>query len=451
MKKIRGTDVSVNLSSRHMSRSTSGAVDPKVAEAIADLKSYPMNKPLTAEIQEKIDLVINSDVCLSPTFFFDRDARPSKLVVLEMVSQAELGAQMWEALRDDGAFDFLEDLHPANQSNYTSEIARIVAVFALCTIGADEFSELPLQVIHTVVDYFRSDNGRRWRGELWGAGAAGFQCMHEVVLSLARLRDDPTLAEKSGQDRADVGALGRTKRAWEVMCVSTHPLDQELTRRYTDFHQIATDSPAARKQMVLDLRAYFDSVGACGTLAEILRQKNWKTTYQDFLAARVGKVTSYVMRNAGQARRFVDFVIEQLEEENPGEVFYSLVTQRDLDVLKNEVEDTQSKRKTTASRPLPGKLHAIAKAILDEGEDGWPGKSGYFHEFVEIRGKRRKIYCPVIPTLLRTAMDLPLRMVQLRRLDSGEGDLEMFNGDTMKWESNTSPLAGYWKRQKGAN
>ncbi|MGO6943697.1 VPA1269 family protein [Rhizobium johnstonii] len=450
MKKIRGTEVSVNLTSRHMSRSTNGAIDPKVVEAIAALKSFPMNKPLTIDIQDKIDLLINSDVCLSPTFFFDKDARPSKLVVLEMVSQAELGAQMWEALRDDGAFDFLEGLHPSNQSNYTSEIARIVAVFALCTIGEDEFSKLPLQAIHAVVDYFRSDNGRRWRGELWGVGEAGFQCMREVVLSLARIRDDPTLAEKSGQDREDVGALGRTKRAWAVMCASADPLNQELTRRYADYDQIATDSPAARKQMVLDLRAYFDCVGAHGTLAEILGQKDRKTTYQDFLAGRVGKVTNYVMRNAGQARRFVDFVIEQLEEENPGAVFYSLVTQRDLDVLKNEVEDTQSKRKTTASRPLPGKLHAIAKAILDEGEDGWPGQSGYFHEFVEIRGKRRKIYCPVIPTLLRTAMDLPLRMVQLRRLDSGEGDLEMFNGDAMKWEPNTSPLAGYWKRQKGA-
>ncbi|MBB2749803.1 UNVERIFIED_ORG: hypothetical protein GGI57_000469 [Rhizobium aethiopicum] len=449
MKKIRGTEVSVNLTSRHMSRSTNGAVDPKVAEAIAVLKTYPMNKPLTIDIQGKIDLLVNSDVCLSPTFFFDRDARPSKLVVLEMVSQAELGAQMWEALRDDGAFDFLEGLHPKNQSTYTSEIARIVAVFALCTIGEDDFSKFPLQAIHAVVDYFRSDKGRRWRGELWAGGEAGFQCMREVVLSLARIRDDPTLAEKSGQEREDVGALGRTKRAWTVMCASVDPLNQELTRRYADYDQIATDSPSARKQMVLDLRAYFDAVGARGTLTDILGRKDWKTTYQDFLAGRVGKVTNYVMRNAGQARRFVDFVIEQLEEENPGAVFYSLVTQRDLDVLKNEVEDTESKRKTTASRPLPGKLHAIAKAILDEGEDGWPGQSGYFHEFVEIRGKRRKIYCPVIPTLLRTAMDLPLRMVQLRRLDSGEGDLEMFNGETMKWEPNTSLLAGYWKRQKG--
>ncbi len=450
MKQIRGTKVWVNLTTRHLSQSGNAVLDGNITEALSILKAYPKNKPLTDEIRDRIDLVINSDVCLSPSFFYDKDKRPSKLVVLEMVKQTELGAQMWEALHEAGALTFIERLKTKqSQSGYTSEIARILGVFALCTIGEENFADFPLPAIHAVVDFFRSDNGRRWRGELWGAGEVGFQCMREIVLALAKIRNDPALAAKSGQER-EYGDLHRhTRRGWAAICNSDDPLDLELSRRYADYDQQATDKPQARQQMVLDLRAYFENVGIGGPLSEALREKNWKPSFVDFLVERTGSVTKYIKAHAGRAQRFLDFTIRQLEEEHPGVVFHSLVTQRDIAVLKNEVESGPPKKRTTASRPLPGKLHAIAKAILDEGEAGWPGQSGFFHEWVEVNGKRQKIYCPVIPTLLRTAMDLPLRMGQLRRLDSGEGDLEMFNGDTMTWEPNTSPLAGYWKREEG--
>ncbi|MGN7827765.1 VPA1269 family protein [Agrobacterium radiobacter] len=439
----------MNLTTRHIGQSGNVVLDGNITEALSILKAYPKNKPLTDEICDKIDLVINSDVCLSPSFFYEKDKRPSKLVVLEMVKQTELGAQMWDALHEAGAFAFMERVTKQSQRNYASEIARIIAVFALCTIGEENFAAFPLQAIHAVVDFFRSDNGTRWRGELWGAGEIGFQCMREVVLGLAKIRSDPALAAKTGQDREAEGPHRHTRRVWTLMCNSNDQLDRELTRRYADYDQQATDGPKSRQQMVLDVRAYFESIGVDGPLSEILQEKDRKPSFIDFLIERTGKVTPYIKAHAARAQRFLEFTIGQLEEEHQGVVFHSLVKQRDVALLKNEVEAGPPKRRTTASRPLPGKLHAIAKAILDEGETGWPGQSGYFHEFVEVDGKRQKIYCPVIPTLLRTAMDLPLRMGQLRRLDSGEGDLEMFNGDTMTWEPNTSPLAGYWEIEEG--
>jgi len=273
--------------------------------------------------------------------------------------------------------------------------------------------------------------------------------MREVVLGLAKINEDPRLEEKSGQERGHHGQLRKIRKAWKIICSSEDPLDRELTRRYADYDQQTTENPRDRQQMVLDLRAYLTRVGVSGPLFEVLQQKDHTPSFSDFLVERTGRVTPYVRTHAGRAQRFLEYVLGQLEEEHPGLVFHSLVTQRDLATLKNAVENGPAKRRSTTSRPLPGKLHAIAKAILDEGEAGWPGMSGYFHEYVKIDGTRQKIYCPVIPTLLRTAMDLPLRMSQLRRLDSGEGDLEMFNGDTMAWEPNTGPLAGYWQRMEG--
>lgn len=448
MKQVRGTDVWVNLTTRHVSQSKKALLDAEIVEALAFLKTYPVNKPLTDEVHSKIALVINSDVCLSPIFFFEKDARPAKLVVLEMVTQTELGAQMWQALREAEAFKFVDRQSAQNQSSYTSEIARILAVFALCTIGAEDFADFPLPAIHTIVDWFRTDKGMRWRGDLWGANDYSLQCMREIVLGLSRIRNDRMLEAKAGQARGYAQKDTVTKRAWATMCTSDDPLDRELTRRYADYDQHATDKPHARQQMVRDIRSYFYTLGETRALSEALREKERKPTFVDFLIQRLGKVTPYVRSHASRARRFFEFIIGQLEEENPGFVFYPPVTQRDLDHLKNDEESGPRKRRTTASRPLPGKLHAIAKAILDEGEAGWPGQSGYFDEEVQIGDTRQRLYCPVIPTLLRTMMDLPVRMGQLRRLDSGEGDIEMFNGDTLKWERNRSPLASYWKRKE---
>jgi hypothetical protein len=87
------------------------------------------------------------------------------------------------------------------------------------------------------------------------------------------------------------------------------------------------------------------------------------------------------------------------------------------------------------------------KEILEEGAKGWPGKN--FRVNISIKGKIQDRYCPVIPSLFRAMLDIPLRMGQIRRLDSGEGDVSHFNGDRMEWEKNSGPLAGYWADQAG--
>jgi hypothetical protein len=94
---------------------------------------------------------------------------------------------------------------------------------------------------------------------------------------------------------------------------------------------------------------------------------------------------------------------------------------------------------------MPERLHFLAKQILDERGDGWPGLT--FRCEVQDEEELKQMYCPVLPTLLRAAFELPLRIVQFRRFDSGEGDLRRFNGRTLTWELNTSANAGYWAKR----
>ncbi len=103
----------------------------------------------------------------------------------------------------------------------------------------------------------------------------------------------------------------------------------------------------------------------------------------------------------------------------------------------------------STARPLPEKLAMIAKEILDEGEGGWARRSGRFHVELPHHPGGGRTYCPVIPTLLRAMLEVPLRMVQLRRLDSGEGDALQYNPEAGAWEPNTGPLSGYWARMAG--
>lgn len=118
-----------------------------------------------------------------------------------------------------------------------------------------------------------------------------------------------------------------------------------------------------------------------------------------------------------------------------------MVSQKEVNKIKNALA-RKPKPTRARSRPLPEKLIPILKEILDEGESGWPGRA--FRVDVTVNGVTENRYCPVIPSLFRVMLEIPLRMGQIRRLDSGEGDVRHFNAERMEWQENTGPLAGYW-------
>ena len=48
--------------------------------------------------------------------------------------------------------------------------------------------------------------------------------------------------------------------------------------------------------------------------------------------------------------------------------------------------------------------------------------------------------------MLLIHLDLPLRNVQVRRLDSGEGDSRAWDPATGRWKIAAGRLSGYWER-----
>ncbi|WP_281270203.1 VPA1269 family protein [Bosea caraganae] len=123
---------------------------------------------------------------------------------------------------------------------------------------------------------------------------------------------------------------------------------------------------------------------------------------------------------------------------------WPLVEQRDLAAAQGQSSSLGSGLEVSA-RPLPSYLYDLVKSILLEGENGWPGSLTACQSVViGPSNKAESIYCPVLPTLYLMLFDLPLRVGQAKRMDSGEGDTNCFDPISLQWTPNTGINAGYW-------
>lgn len=112
------------------------------------------------------------------------------------------------------------------------------------------------------------------------------------------------------------------------------------------------------------------------------------------------------------------------------------------------------------ARPMPARFHHMLKEIISENDFAWvkglkhggTGKPVHWITWVNPQtGKSEPVFCEVLPRMLLLHLDLPLRNVQIRRLDSGEGDERCYDATSKTWERARGPHVGYWKRVGAAN
>lgn len=200
---------------------------------------------------------------------------------------------------------------------------------------------------------------------------------------------------------------------------------------------------------MLSISSWLKEMPLYGSLSEVVTSSSRTESLSAYLKRRNDNQASRTTLSILEAaRKFSRYVSDHLAVRVRGQTMFDLVTAREVTKLRNEVKKLP-KADSARARPLPEKMVPILREILEEGVNGWPGKSGLFNVEVDWKGKKLTIYCPVIVTLFLVMLDLPLRMGQVRRLDSGEADLFQFNGELMNWEENTGPHAGYWAREVG--
>ena len=104
---------------------------------------------------------------------------------------------------------------------------------------------------------------------------------------------------------------------------------------------------------------------------------------------------------------------------------------------------------------LTQKIGREATTILTQGAENnfaWPKSiaNQYFTWADPETNIEERVWVPTLTYMFLTMLEIPLRRIQVLCLDSGEGDLVIYDPESKKWNENTSSLAGYWKRHPEA-
>lgn len=134
----------------------------------------------------------------------------------------------------------------------------------------------------------------------------------------------------------------------------------------------------------------------------------------------------------------------------------------DLDRFRTSqaVNGPGSAHSDVRARPMPPRFHQLLKEIITEDDFAWPkslthGRAAkpalWFTWFDPATLTTRPVFNEVLPRLLLAHLDLPLRNVQIRRLDSGEGDSRTWDLASGRWMDATGKHAGHWERVRAKN
>ncbi len=226
------------------------------------------------------------------------------------------------------------------------------------------------------------------------------------------------------------------------------PMRRDLLRYYDSYSKLSISRPDVDRRVIIDLDTVLTSLGHV-SLSEACQKPFPPNALLQLYQYRTSTLKQSALDAVRQARRFSEFLVSEMSETCPGTTFFPIVTEKEAAYAANMVGDRPGKHSEAAARAVAERFHFLAKQILAEGVDGWPGLTFTCETLVD--GETKRIYCPVLPTLLSAMFEIPLRAVQFRRLDSGEGDLRRFNGRKMEWEPNNSPNAGYWQQRGHAS
>lgn len=108
-------------------------------------------------------------------------------------------------------------------------------------------------------------------------------------------------------------------------------------------------------------------------------------------------------------------------------------------------------RVRTNRRALPSYILRRITEIIVEDDFAWPKTLAQdYIQYIEPDGTVRRVWSPVRAIALLVKLHLPLRTFQVRMLNSGEADVEVYRPELGGWVQNAHALAGTSSRAMGA-
>lgn len=339
--------------------------------------------------------------------------------------------------------------------NYEVAFHRVVASLGMACWGARHPREIPAAKFSEWLALFRTNDGLRWHQELWSSGHRPYAmvALRAVALAYARLADRPEIAAQVPQKRSDSNQL----RFWADFTADTPVHLEEWYRAFRVWRKSVRGRTASQSRTAfLQFCRFLDDCFAPADVRDpwAFLARSERPDFVDWLTKqRSGdsrlKLGTSMVNVVNEMRRFSDFLVDQGRPQGNQSPLVGLTDARSESAARRAAGPSTASRASQAkSTPLPIALYNLARQVLEEGENGWPGRQRSCRARVAASQKGTiEVYCPVLPTIFLTEFELPLRIGQTKRLDSGEGDVRRYNAVLEAWETNFGAAAGYWALQ----
>lgn len=165
------------------------------------------------------------------------------------------------------------------------------------------------------------------------------------------------------------------------------------------------------------------------------------------------------MQAIGKVFEFATWLSDRSRDDYGKPAFYVALTATDIAAFRRR-QPKKLQPTELAARPMPARYHVLLKQIIAENDFAWP--KSLIHNYNGLgrlwftwldpeTGNAQPVFSEVLPRLMLLLLDIPLRTIQARRLDSGEGDEERWDVQSQRWIANTGPFAGHWLKQRAKN
>jgi hypothetical protein len=392
---------------------------------------------------------------LSPLSVASISGGISPHAVTDIINQSLLGRDLLDKLEKSDTISFLRlKDNKENAANVERKIRIAVAGIALGSSGANSLEDVKVEELIAWLGFFFDESLQRYKKDLWPTDFdTSNQALRNLSAFFCQYYSDARFERFTKNRRAAVGGEIRTDRytaaadprfqKWLELhreWSKTHPaLSRKSGRAFQHFLSYIENIVTGEHRF--DPSDFMSSKPEGKTLLQYMRAKRAR--------ANLNELSNDVLSTLRFTKRLCDFYRVRKSEDFRDKPFYEIVSDAQIRFVTNEI----AKQISTSSIPqtigpsFPSHLAQILMEILDEGEQGWPGRQ---RECRVVHGEQ-EIYCPLYVAFYQFRLEIPLRAEQTRRLDSGEGDLLRYDGNTNTWETNTGTSAGYWMQRNSVS
>lgn len=364
-----------------------------------------------------------------------------------IVAESSLGAELQRFFHERGVDDLIYgQMTEENVRSYRRMYNFFLASLVMTSSGARTPSDLGVECVSRWLSfYFNSEERSFRRPDILGHSVDGPKKILKIIAkSAGRAFNNPAMIEMARPSKN--GRLGDVTLVKGLLESPPPHLAEwaSLWKEWRSTKEPILSGPYRAFSILIDWLETFPKDDVADP-ARFLRVKHQQSLLENARANREQRKLLSITDNSSdeiaKLRQFSIFLIANIIPE-PGKKLVPLISEKEFAKFQNQrrLAGKPTKHHEAASVPLPMRHYFPTRQILEEGEAGWPGTQPLC--WCVINGER--VYNPVLPALFLVMYELAQRSVQIRRLDSGEGDPQTFDGISRKWVPNESPHAGYW-------